>query len=320
MHVRKLVQAGAASHTVSLPKDWVERNALKKGDTIYIDEKSPRELVISLDERKRANKPVREITIEVDKKDIGMIQREVTSAYINNYQTIHLIGKEINDKIKGIREMMQDFVALEIAEQTSTKVTAKDLLNLQEISIEATIRRMDMILRSIIKDSLTSLEGNNVLESIQFRDSDVNRLYFLLYRLIKSALQDPEMAETLKIKPHDALHLWYLAVNIEGIADSGKQLCSLFQHLEKKHDVKSLKSLYTQGEASYIDAMNAFFKKDRKLADAVAARRSSFIKDADTYLEKNKSPQSMELIQEFKDLSSSIANIARLVIDQDPAV
>ena len=47
MHARKLVKAGSASHTVSLPKSWLEKNMLKKGDTIFIIEKSDSELTIN---------------------------------------------------------------------------------------------------------------------------------------------------------------------------------------------------------------------------------------------------------------------------------
>ncbi len=35
MHIRKLVKSGAASHTLSLPKDWLEKNKLKKGSLLY---------------------------------------------------------------------------------------------------------------------------------------------------------------------------------------------------------------------------------------------------------------------------------------------
>ena len=47
MHIRRLVKAGHASHTVSLPKSWLKKNNLSRGDTIYITEKSDKELAVS---------------------------------------------------------------------------------------------------------------------------------------------------------------------------------------------------------------------------------------------------------------------------------
>ena len=39
MVTRKIVQHGSSSLTVTLPKKWVEKNNLKKGNEIKVDEK-----------------------------------------------------------------------------------------------------------------------------------------------------------------------------------------------------------------------------------------------------------------------------------------
>ena len=179
MEIRRLVKSGAASHTISLPKQWLDKNALKKGDLVYIVEKTDKELSIMAENTglKKSNK---EITINVEGKDMEAIQRDITSAYINNFNNIIIIGLDSVDKAKDIRRILHDFVALEISEQTSTKIVAQDLLNLKEISIDKTLRRMDMIVRSIMQDSVASIEGNNMFDSVFHRDFDVNKLYFLM--------------------------------------------------------------------------------------------------------------------------------------------
>ena len=90
MHARKLVKAGAASHTISLPKSWLDKNMLKKGDTLFIIEKSDSELAIT-PKTGEENTRKKEITIDVDNKGVGSIQREITSAYVNNYSKIPVI-------------------------------------------------------------------------------------------------------------------------------------------------------------------------------------------------------------------------------------
>jgi len=63
MIIRKLVKAGQASHTISLPKDWLEKNNLNKGDIIYIRELSDKELLISTETKTEESALKREITI-----------------------------------------------------------------------------------------------------------------------------------------------------------------------------------------------------------------------------------------------------------------
>ena len=180
MHLRKLVKAGLTSHTISLPKNWIKKNNLKKGDNIYILEKSDKELSIMPEHKKQIASRKKEIIIQVDKKEINTIQREITAAYLNNYGIICLIGDSISNKTKEIRKIIHNFVALEISEHTTKRIIAQDLLNLEEISVEKSINRMDMIVRTMLGDILRIIDGKKDLyESIYYRDFDVNKLYFL---------------------------------------------------------------------------------------------------------------------------------------------
>lgn len=313
METRKLVKAGATSHTISLPKAWLEKNKLKKGDMLFIIENSDSELVITpkIKEEKQEKK---EITIEIDGKDLGSIQREITSAYVNNYSNIYLIGKSVEEKSKALRSVLHHFVALEVDEQTSTKISAKDLLNMKEISIDRTLRRMDMTLRSIIQDSMKTLGNKNIKESIEQRDNDVNRLYFLLFRLLKSALNNQKIAENFGLSNDEILSVWYLTVNIENIADNAKIISNL---ADKMNDKDLLKSIYRDIETAYVDVMKAYFNKDRKIADEIASRRIDIFTKATKLLIKTPTAGASEVIENLKAMTTNICNIARIVIDAE---
>src|SRR5574342_314514 len=200
MIIRRLVKAGQASHTISLPKEWLDRHKLKKGDLVYLYEKTDKELVITPESKADEEVPQKEITIPIDNKELSTIQREITSAYINNYNTIVLNGQSITRQTKDIRKMLHDFVALEVADQTANSIIAKDLLNLKEISIDKTIRRMDMLVRSMIQDSIAALENAELAQSVQVRDYEVNRAYFLLMRLLKSSLANKKIADGVALQ------------------------------------------------------------------------------------------------------------------------
>ena len=112
MHVRRLVKAGQTSHTVSLPKQWLIKNNLKKGDIVYINESGPAELTLTPEFSSKKG-PTNDKTINIDGKDIGTIRREITSAYINNSSTITIIGKDLNQNTKDIRSR-SDFITISI--------------------------------------------------------------------------------------------------------------------------------------------------------------------------------------------------------------
>ncbi|MBD3304236.1 hypothetical protein GF343_03755 [Candidatus Woesearchaeota archaeon] len=318
MHIRRLVKAGPASHTVSLPKKWIEKNSLEKGHNVYLIEKSDKELVITpeLNTEKQEQKQ-KEITINIDKKELDTIQREITSAYVNNYNTITIFGESLADKVKQIRKMLHDFVALEISEQTAKSIIAKDLLNLKEISVDKTIKRMDMIVRTMLKDISEGVEDKKFnYETIVFRDYDVNRLYFLLSRLLKSAVTDSQLAEDLHIEKTQILPSWYLSMNLENLADCVKHMCTTAGKINKK-ELSKIKPILAELDAQYTKVMKALHSDDKKLADEVARQRVALVKRCTSLITKNTAAETVELAENIKTGTTLISNIARTVLDKE---
>lgn len=306
MIIRRLVKAGQASHTISLPKDWLDKHKLSKGDLVYLYEKGEKELIITPESKTEEAPPAKEITIQVDGKEMGTIAREITSAYINNYNTITLIGQTIPKKTKDIRKTLHDFVALEVADQSATSIVAKDLLSLKEISIEKTIRRMDMIVRSMIQDSIATLDDAELAPSVAMRDDEVNRAYFLLMRLLKSSLSNRQIAEYFQLSNDKVLSYYYLTVNLEDFADCAKQLV---EYLPKEKKKDKVKAIFKRVEKSYLDAMKAYFTKDKKLADNVALERVQLLDDA-----AQLPAGTAEL---FRTMVTLTNNVAKIVIDEE---
>ena len=306
VHIRSLVKAGQTSHTVSLPKEWLEKNNLKRGDLIYLHEQSDKELLITPHLMKDSPQETKEITISTDKKEIDTLQREITSAYINNYHIINIAGENLSEHLKDVRNIIQEFVALEVVEQTSKRIVVKDLLNLDDVAIDKTMKRMDMIVRSMIQDAST--EKPEIDESIRFRDDDVNRIYFLLFRLLKSALKNQKIAEKFGLSNEKLLSTWYLAVNIENVADCCKNISGLLKKA-KKEESASASSTLKELEKNYAEVMKAYYNKDKNTADNIAKQRMNLLKQID------KLPQ--QYSESFKLMTTIVGNISRIVLDEE---
>lgn len=308
VHIRRLVKAGQTSHTVSLPKEWLEKNNLKKGDTIYVHDRNDSELLITPHLLQNSPQEKKEITISSDKKTIDTIQRELASAYINNYHIINIAGEGVSSYVRELREIIQSFAALEIVEQSSKRITVKDILNLDDVSIDKTIKRMDMVVRSMLQDAVIILEKPDLDESMSFRDEDVNRIYFLLFRLLKSALKNQKVAEKFGLSNEKLLSAWYLAVNVENTADCCKNMSALLKKA-KKEEANNVVAVLKELEKNYLEAMRAYYTSDKNLADCVAKQRVNLLRQIDKI-----PPQYSE---NLKLMTTVIGNIARTVIDEE---
>jgi len=314
MHIRRLVKAGPSSHTIALPKEWIEKHNLKKGDAIHLRELSETELAIAPKEQKDLPTIAREKLIEIDNKKIDTIQREITAAYLNNYNLITLVGDSISQKAKAIREIVHNFVALEITEQSTKRISAKDYLNLKEISVDKTIKRIDMMIRTMFEDMLLN-QGKKIQESLELRDEDINRLYFLLSRLLKSSLSEQSIAKQLELQNKDILTYWQIVHDLESIADHIKQATEIIS--ANTANSKEMFELYKQINIAYLDAMKAHYQKDKSLADQVAQKRITINTTAENLATQNKKPAVIQLSENAMSLLMHTINIARQVIDED---
>lgn len=311
MHTRKLVKAGVASHTIALPKEWLTRNNLAKGSSVFVYERSPSELIITptLDATVR---PQNDITITVDGKKLDTLQRELTAAYLNNYGSIELTGKSLPSIIKDVRAMLHDFVAIEITEQTGTRLVAKDLLNVEEIAVDKTIRRMDMMLRSLLTDVIAD---NTTGENARLRDQDINRSFFLVYRLLKRSVEDHALAQRLQLSGPRLLATWAMIHHVENIADIAAQLSDLLNNLKKPARAEARQRIEA-AYAYYCDAMKAYFNTDRPLADAIAARRPTLVDEHKKLVGRHPDLATVEFMTSMNTMASLVADIARVVIDE----
>jgi len=312
MEPRRLVKAGASSHTIALPKAWLDRHKLGKGDTVYVDERNET-LVIT-----PALVPLRAatsaITISVDGKELATLQREVTAAYLNNYGTITLQGKGVAALARELRQLLHGFVAIEITEQTGTRLVAKDFLNLAEVDIDATLRRMDMMVRSMLEDGI----GEEVIENAHLRDEDINRLFFLLYRVLRRTLDDPLLRERLKLGRGKLLSTWAMIHYLEQLGDASTRILHLLPAIKGKQRELALE-LARDVQTYYLDVIKAYHTHDASLANKAATERAIIAERHAQLLKANAVPESVELALQLSSMTSLVADIARVVIDENPS-
>ena len=263
--VRKLISFGKGSFIISMPKGWVEKNHLKKGDLISVDDGGS-ELVISASaEEKKSD--LKEITIDAKNKEISLLKAEIVSCYLNGYDTLNILFDSGNKDVPMIKEVIRNLSGMEIMEQTSTRLVAKNLINLNEISISNIIRRMDVIARAMMQDVISCSRDSSIYESIYNRDSDINRLYYLGFRVMKNAIQSPRAAKSLGIGTWQ-LHSDNLILNkIEKVADRQKRIARYLANssLDRKA-MADIERVYGDLAEAYNEVMKSYYSQDKGIS------------------------------------------------------
>ena len=312
MEYRKLISFGKSSFVVSLPKAWVVQNKMNKGDLIYFEESGPN--LILTNNKDAASNEEKVIVINVDGKDARLIDREVSSAYIQNCRMITLKGKEIKSKVKELQQTIQNLIALEVMEQTSDTIVAKDFLNMDTVSVKELIRKMDIVSRTMLGEVCEIFNEDNY-QGITERDKDVDRLYFLLYRTILFNLENPTHAlKKFNLNMVELSMYLQFGFYIEGVADETRRTARYLSKLKiSRADKKEVEDVLKKIQQSYLTTMKAIYTDDVNTALKMSDQKRDINILLDKIEEKSASVESFsKAISRMRTLTSHVHNLGRV--------
>ncbi len=266
---------------VSLPKAWVDSNGLEKNDEVELEAEGG---WVTVAARPRG-RPHREVVIPYPLPPEENIAADLTGAYLLGYDSIRIRGSPAipSAEREKVRSLMRRLVGMEIVEEDSAEISAQFLLDASAISPQKTLRRMGHIVLGMYSDASAWLLGPGAaaparrrrpdLLAVAGRDEEVNRQYFLLVRLTRSATIDRRLAGAFGLEGIDVLDYRVAANLLEGAGDAVVELAGSAgaprAHRKKVHAAAS--RLGSVG----AKAVEAFVSRDRKLAiEAIAQHRA----------------------------------------------
>ena len=325
--VRKLISFGKGSYIVSMPKSWIEKNNLKKGDLISVDDDGF-ELILSASQQEKKPDAL-EIDIDSKGKDLELLKAEIVSSYLNGYDTINILFDSHSKEASRIKDIIRNLSGLEIMEQTSARIVAKNLININEISIKNIVRRMDIITRAMMEDVILCYRGNCPYDSVQQRDVDVNRLFFLGYRVIKNAMKNPRIAKSLGTEPWQLHSDTLIIIRLEKIADRQKRIARyLCTASLDRPTLAELDRINTGISEAYSEVMKSYYSQDKQIAFKIEVTNKERTDACNRLLEKctalysnakSKAANSnlvavAKIIENLKATSVEVRNLARTVL------
>jgi phosphate uptake regulator len=226
---RRLQRIGS-SMLISLPVDWIKTHTLKKGDVVSVETNNDNSIsIFPTDTRRETPK---EVTILLPGLSTEKLLNQIYGSYLLGYDMIQIKGiSPINYETREqIKSVIRKLVGLEIVDEDSFKITVQFLLDSHSMEVSKILKRMSSLIGGMHRDTISSLLKNNdtLGDLIRKRDDEVDRQYFLIVRLMRSAMMDRKLASSLNLTNIDLLDYRIAANHLES---AGDHICSLASFL-----------------------------------------------------------------------------------------
>lgn len=281
---RRVQKTGSSSFIITLPKDWVDAIKLKSGDYVIV-EKLGNKLVITPPAAEPARlKATLNVYSGVDK---AQILRMLLAAYISGYNIISLVfDKNIPNLAPLVSEIKNlariKLAGIEVIEETSNTITFKVLLNLQELPFISAVRRLHLIVSSMLNDVLNMLKTRDlsIAQMVIQRDDEADRFHHLLVRELATALIDIKVQYELGFSNVTEILSYRVIVrNLERIADHAANIAKRVLAVGGLEHPEYVQEYLAKDIEIFEKAMSALYSLSRREAEDVIAKAREVVTD-----------------------------------------
>ncbi len=326
MELRKVQRTGGGTYFVCLPKDWATRVGLKKSTSVELTETADGRLILN------AKYNIERVPETAVLRPSPLLDREIMGKYLLGYDIIRVEAKDriSSEDRERIKLSSSHLIGLEIVEENYAKIEMQCLLEPSAFPPDRILQREHSIASSMHRDAVTALiEGDSHLaKNVIARDIEVNRLYFLLVRILRTVIQNPGLSEKLGIVPIDCLDYRLTASLVEAIGDQSVRLAEATVDLKNSKVAKDLAQLLLRLHKVSFDthenALKAMFARDIGLAEALRGERKAvedLVNEIEANVHKNYSsiaPQMLAAATAIRQIYGHGVDIADLVMPKTP--
>ncbi len=285
---RKLQVTGGSTYIISIPKDWIIRNQLKKGSALQLYEEEDGSLTITppkLGKKEKQEEVI--IRVQVNDKPDAVI-RKIVSAYLVGYSILHLKAQGQQQLPSKVRNTLKIFarnllVGTEIVIDTPADLTLQVLLNYSELSVQSALRRMAIIAASMHKEAVASLKNQDTqaAKAVIETDNEVDRFNLYVTRLLKLAITNPRIFKEIGLDDAKG-SLGYRLVTkaIERTADHATRIAENVISLKEKPNndlIEKIEHMSNLAIGMFEDSIESLFRKDYNLAESIIQKLDQIV-------------------------------------------
>ncbi|MHA1580502.1 MAG: AbrB/MazE/SpoVT family DNA-binding domain-containing protein [Candidatus Freyarchaeota archaeon] len=220
---RKLQVTGRSSYILSLPKEWVEENGIKRGDTLAVQRDPDGFLrVAPLNSKSLLRETVNEIVVD------NLSKEELEAMIIGNYSMgvncFRLVtGRETFtlSQRKTVKNILRLLLGLRIVSESPTVIEVKSLLNPEDFNVWDELKRIGQLTNLLLRDLIQTLrERRSDVRDIIAQDEEIDRSYLLMRRLLTIGSRSVVVAKKIGVGSSDVCVVWSVIFKrMETLAD-----------------------------------------------------------------------------------------------------
>jgi len=276
MEIRRVQLTGGSSYILTLPKEWINSLKIKKNTPLGIHMQSDGTLLITPKMMQEQLQRIIEFDTTQTTEPMFLLRRLI-AAYIAGYTIIKITSnKRIPETVHNVvRNFTQTAIGQEVIEETDTTITLKDLLNPIEMPFDRTIKRMHIIVKGMYEDTICAIQtkDEHLINDIIQRDTDIDRLHWLVARQYNIILRNVSLAEKMNITNGTASTCFLISRIIERICDHIVGIAENTSALIKSEiDDKIIKNIIIASNHSlelFNRSIYSYFKKDIKNSNEI---------------------------------------------------
>jgi phosphate uptake regulator len=310
--IRKVQKIGN-SYYIALPSKWIKEYSINKGTELKLEMKEDGKLVVSpIIEESLEEK---EVTLNYDK---NTIEKKILSYYLIGYNIIKIVNEagfkteERDDIIKISRKLS----GLEIVDERRDLITLQNLIDESSINPIKLLFRMSAITSTMYVDAIKeAFNKGEILEIVYKRDEEVDRLYFLLVRQLRTLILRPHLLSKLELTLLDCLDLRIAAHFIEKIGDEAARLAEILGLNNEKIKTQFLKNLLDVASNLQIlqEKSLVYFVRKKGNVEEIKSELLK-LKDELTQLSENSSYHEIIILNILKEIIDFNVDICDLIM------
>jgi phosphate uptake regulator len=279
MEMRKVQITGGSTFIVSLPKWWANEVGLRPNDTVAIVPQTDGTLVLTprLTESEEPRRKRFRLTEEPGLKEL---LRDLIGAYVTGFDIIevHQEPRLSTDVRNVVRKFTQLVIGPEIIEEDIDDIKTRDLSSAEDLPFATSLKRMFRIVSSMHREAAQACADLDLglANDVVMRDTEVDRLDWLVARQYNLLIRDVQLAERLGTTREHAANFLLMARALERIGDHAARMAFQVDDLKtakaRKRDLKYLRKLSDSILPVLADTMTAMFQRDGSLAHEAMER------------------------------------------------
>ena len=271
MEKRKIIQYGNSSFVLTMPRDWLLKNNIKKGEEMFL---YPEENKILITNEKLENK-IKTIELNIDDLNLKIFKKELISFYLRNFKQIDIVSKNnLYNILENFKPFIQNLPSLEISKIEENRIILKDYTDLFSLNLNLLIVEIiDLI--GIIFYEIKNSKPSNLISSL---DINVNKCSYLINKSIYFIIENSQNTNLIK-----KLFLYKkMNFSFEKIGDILKRISRYLSNSNQKDNKEILQLIIHT--TTYFELITSFLNLDKlsnNNLNLYVDKKNSLLKDID---------------------------------------